>query len=842
VKILSLLCFFTLVSCGDNTSYRLDTNTVYFSSDMSGRQSTTAGNLITTAIKEVNNIDIVLYPSEFLTSMEPTIVTPGMSLDQIEELAFQFPGGTKDQFMVGTMQGEDIKEFIRNRIQEKYQAELEVAGLQYSLNFQGGILGLESYSIAGGKILEDDRYYSVAFSKFFFFSGQTFPGYKYRNGIGFSFRDYQILISAKDSLKQYLLQTDNFPLFTEERALVQKFVSKDRGFVSIPQIQGAQHRSPLVGQRVTTRGVVTATSALQWYPGGFDFYMQDPVEDGDPCTSQAIHFYLESLPTRLTIGDVVEVTGTVYERMMGTGLGKTSIRDVTDVKVVGKLTEDQMPGYVKIGYDGRQIPTKHVSTYIGNLNTKPFLNPSDGVDFYECLEGMRVEFSNPRIVGFRGGKEDFDEKNKQRGYLTLYVVPDGDRRREGITPAGGIYIDEDSDDHNPEIITIGTNHLSRGVDPKLVYNVGDQLMGKVQGVLGYEKNIFGDGEYSVVMPLPQKILQRGNGQSYRIKSTKSRPWTKFKANEGELTIATLNLENLAGHQKRRLNEFGTAITHNLQCPDIVNLVEIQDINGIDFDGDANAEFTLKRLISYIECDDVSYDFVNIDPVVHNEGGQPGGNIRVAMIYNTRKLDFNLKQPPTSLTETLVSSEGNLNYNPGRVFPNDEVFERTRRSIVAQFSFKGRKVFVIGNHFNSKLGDGSFWQAEQPVFLGSEQKRAELAAKINDFVELIEQRDPNAYVIVAGDFNSLVTEGPMKVLEGETLTNLMYLIPPEDRYTTNHNGNSQPLDYIFVNKNLMRLNPESDVPHFNSNYMGRLSDHDPVVAKFRFFEVSDEENQ
>ncbi len=59
------------------------------------------------------------------------------------------------------------------------------------------------------------------------------------------------------------------------------------------------------------------------------------------------------------------------------------------------------------------------------------------------------------------------------------------------------------------------------------------------------------------------------------------------------------------------------------------------------------------------------------------------------------------------------------------------------------------------------------------------------------------------------------------------------LPENMRYTTNHNGNSQSLDYIFVNKGLKSKKPEFNVLHLNSDYMGRLSDHDPVSSAFQF---------
>jgi len=74
---------------------------------------------------------------------------------------------------------------------------------------------------------------------------------------------------------------------------------------------------------------------------------------------------------------------------------------------------------------------------------------------------------------------------------------------------------------------------------------------------------------------------------------------------------------------------------------------------------------------------------------------------------------------------------------------------------------------------------------------------------------------------------------MKVLEGDILVNMMRMLPKKERYSTNHNGNSQPLDYIFSTKEILERDAKFEVLHINSDYMGRTSDHDPVIGKFNF---------
>ena len=153
--------------------------------------------------------------------------------------------------------------------------------------------------------------------------------------------------------------------------------------------------------------------------------------------------------------------------------------------------------------------------------------------------------------------------------------------------------------------------------------------------------------------------------------------------------------------------------------------------------------------------------------------------------------------------------------------------------MTQFHFRGQPVFIIVNHFNSKLGDISHFSSVQPIVRTTEIKRAQLAKQVNTFVSMIEKRNPNALVAAIGDFNAYVNEIPMKVLEGDILYNTIRELPRNQWYTTNHNGNSQALDYIFVNRRLNEKLNSFQIPQINSDYMGRLSDHDPVISIFKF---------
>ena len=46
----------------------------------------------------------------------------------------------------------------------------------------------------------------------------------------------------------------------------------------------------------------------------------------------------------------------------------------------------------------------------------------------------------------------------------------------------------------------------------------------------------------------------------------------------------------------------------------------------------------------------------------------------------------------------------LPLSPGRIDPANPVWNASRKPLVGEFSFDGKNVFVIANHFDAKLGD------------------------------------------------------------------------------------------------------------------------------------------
>lgn len=105
----------------------------------------------------------------------------------------------------------------------------------------------------------------------------------------------------------------------------------ERAFTPAFEIQGSGTATPLAGRRVTTQGVVVGDFEGP-APALRGFYLQDPVGDGDPATSDAL-FVFHGDRDLVRVGDLVRVTGTAGEFQ-----GQTQLADVTSLVACGRGT------------------------------------------------------------------------------------------------------------------------------------------------------------------------------------------------------------------------------------------------------------------------------------------------------------------------------------------------------------------------------------------------------------------------------------------------------------------------------------------------------------------------
>ena len=136
--------------------------------------------------------------------------------------------------------------------------------------------------------------------------------------------------------------------------------------------------------------------------------------------------------------------------------------------------------------------------------------------------------------------------------------------------------------------------------------------------------------------------------------------------------------------------------------------------------------TLSTLVESIRNQSgVSYAFASINPVNNQDGGQPGGNIRVAYLYNPSVLRLRKPNPGSSTDANEVLPGPELKYNPGRIDPlNTAAWTASRKPLAAAWeTLDGKnKFFTVNVHFGSKGGSSSIeGDARPPVNGGIEDR-------------------------------------------------------------------------------------------------------------------------
>ena len=569
----------------------------------------------------------------------------------------------------------------------------------------------------------------------------------------------------------------------------------------IHDIQGAAHRSPRVGTSVTgVPGVVTELTTN-------GFWMQDPEPDANPATSEGIFVFTSSAPT-VHIGDAVTVSAAVQEfRPGGSSNANLATTELSGPTVTVVSTSNPLPAATLVGPGGRVPPGAVVDDDAkGSVETSgTFDADTDGIDFWESMEGMRVRLDDAEVVG---PTNQFNE---------VPVVPSGSSVR---TDRGGILLRPA--DTNPERVLLDT--LGTLVMPAAV--VGDTVDGSVTGVLDYNFGNF----HLMLSTLPAYT----DGGTER-ESTEP-------AGKRELSIASFNVENLDPNDPpSQFAAMGSAIVNNLASPDLVSLEEIQDNNGAVNDGTVAADQTLDKLVAAIQAaGGPTYQWREIDPENNSDGGEPGGNIRVAFLFRTDQgLSFVDRPGGDATTATHVVVQGGrarLTLSPGRIDPTNDAWDNSRKPLAGEFKYRGETVFVIANHFNSKGGDDPLMGRFQPPTRSSEVQRHQQAEEVRGFVDDLLAADPSANVVVAGDLNDFDFSETADVLVGSGDTALVDLprgLPEGDRYSYVFEGNSQVLDHILLSPGAAALDHEYDSVHMNSEFPDQISDHDPQVVRLAF---------
>jgi predicted extracellular nuclease len=581
------------------------------------------------------------------------------------------------------------------------------------------------------------------------------------------------------------------------------------GPLRIHDIQGAGWVSPHDNEHVTNvPGIVTAIRTAGSSRG---YWIQDPTPDADPATSEGLFVY--STSPGVAVGDSVLVSGTVkdyYPLASGDTVQNTSNLSVTEISgaSVSVLSHgNALPAAEVI--TPSTVPSAYAPDLGGaNIESTPVTPRRSALDFWESREGMRVEVDDARVVGPSNayGEQYVTTKPAQaptyRGGTEL--------RAENAVPSGRV-----------EVVPVD------GSDPGV--SVGDVFQGATAGPVDYSLY----GGYTIA------ATQVGTVRHRNLPPVVATPQSRE-----QLAVATYNVENLApGDPDTKYTRLAQGVVTNLAKPDIVAVEEVQDDTGARDDGVVTAGKTLAKLTAAIvAAGGPKYDWREIDPVDDQDGGQPGGNIRVVFLFNPARVSFvdrgsssvNRSTTPTAVEK--IKGEPALSLSPGRVAPADAAWNASRKPLAGEFRFRGKPVFVVANHFDSKLGDQNADGRFQYPAQASAEQRAAQAAAVHDFVGDIQKVDRKANVVVLGDLNDYQFSPALSVLRTGSptghgrpiLTDLISTLPRDEQYTYVFDGISEVLDHILVSPGVRGVRYQ--VIHINAEYREQTSDHDPQVLR------------
>ncbi len=568
---------------------------------------------------------------------------------------------------------------------------------------------------------------------------------------------------------------------------------------AIHDIQGAAHISPLVGQSVTTTGIVTAVDS-----NGFYLQAADADADANIATSEAIFIFTSSAPS-VVVGQAINVTGTVNEFIPG----GAATRNLSTTQLVGPSaitvlsSGNALPAAIVLGAGGRPAPTANID----DDGLTSFDAATDGIDYFESLEAMRVTVPAPRVVA---ATNSFGE---------IFTVADGGTGATGLSARGTIVTQGSvgdglavtnsgpGSDFNPERIQIDADPtITPGGTP--LVDVG-AVLNDVTGVLGYNFGNFEVIPTSEITVATQSILTAEVTALAGVGTT--------------FTIASYNTKNLDANDADgdtdvadgRFAAIALDIVANLGTPDIIALQEIQDNSGSTNDGTVSASVTLQTLVNaIIAAGGPTYAFIDNPFITNNtNGGQPGGNIRVAYLYDASRVSLvtgSLATTPNAATD----------------------FAGSRQPLIARFAFGTEEVTVINNHFSSKGGSSPLYGSTQLSLNGSADARLVQAQNVADYVSSLAA---GSKVVVLGDLNEFTNEESLAPLGTAGLSPLSLTLAPTERYSFVFEGNAQELDQVYVSNNLT-AQAALDIVHVNSEFADTAqsaSDHDPSVLALNF---------
>ncbi|KAI0689067.1 DNase I-like protein [Cytidiella melzeri] len=601
----------------------------------------------------------------------------------------------------------------------------------------------------------------------------------------------------------------------------------------ITDIQGPAFRSPLEGVTVhNITGTVTAKASTGFYIQG--------TPSKDISVSHGLFVFSESSAVLNSVapGDEISLSGKVTEFRGSSAtdqafLLSTELDSPSNIVVLSTGNKVAPLVLGPTGPGARSPPTQQLSaldngpdgwlSVPNNVSRVDQVNATAepahfGIDFWSSLEGVLVTVKNPVGLDFQNSFGEFwvhgdwpvTGKNS-RGGLTLTVGPNG-------VPDG-----------NPETVIIGVP-LDGTTNPNV--SIG-QTFTDITGVIQQQFGFY----YILPLTAPTTLT---------IPSPIIPPTTLRKSTDPcTLVIGEYNVDNFAPNSTT-MPVVASQIVHSLLMPDMIFLDEIQDNSGPTNNGVVDASLTLSTLAQSVVSQGGAflYNFTEVISVNNQDGGETGGNIRPAYFFDSRKVSLVPGSPtggPLDATAPVMKNgKLSLTFNPGRLDPNNTVWDSARKPLVAAWQTTTGQRFITINVHNTAKSDvpGSSTQGDDrpPVNLDVTKRQGQVET-IATFIKSILTLDPSASIILGGDFNEYTFTRTVfasldnLMFEADVLAN----VPPVERYTFAFDQNVEQLDHVFVSSAVALRGVQAEHVHVNNwqpTTATRGSDHDPSVVRVR----------
>lgn len=587
--------------------------------------------------------------------------------------------------------------------------------------------------------------------------------------------------------------------------------------VPIHGIQGAGASSPLVGQSVTTTGVVTALRT-----NGFYLQAPDGEADADPATSEGVLVFTSSAPpAAAAVGNRVRVSGSVVEYRPSADPASPPLTELGGSVSVALLSS------------GNPLPAPV-------LLTSADLSPAGPADRLERYEGMRVRVPQLLVVAPTGGSVNEEAATGRSNGVLVGVLPGTPRpfREAGADPLtplpAGSPCCVPRFDGNPERLRVDTDGLV-GAAP-LDVAAGTTLQ-DVVGPLDY-----GFRTYTI---FPESRPVATGSPAARAVPVPS---------SDELTVGSLNLQRFfdaeddgegttlnAAAFSMRLAKASLAVRMLLRTPDVLAVVEVEDLS------------TLRTLATRISADALAAGAPDPAYQAFLEGGNDPGGIDVGFLVASRVSVLSVVQEGKAATYTdpTTGNAATLNDRPPLV-------------LTARWAAPGETdlVFTVVASHPRSLNDS---EADSSTGRRVRAKRQAQAEYLAALLARLQAEGGDAPLLAVGDFNAFeVSDGLVDVIgtvrgapapAGEVVVNRSVdlvepdlvdlcavdaLVPPSERYSYVYDGNAQLLDHALASASTLPLvrgvafaRLGADFPETmrgDAARPERLSDHDGLVVR------------